>query len=58
MPKSRLGIAINYVQNNWEALSRYAISVYLAIDLRPRSVWPGFFPTAGRRRVAQDAGLD
>jgi transposase len=32
LPKSPLGIAINYVQNNWEALSRYASSGYLAID--------------------------
>jgi hypothetical protein len=32
LPKSPLGIAINYVQNNWEALSQYASSGYLAID--------------------------
>jgi transposase len=32
LPKSPLGIAINYVQNNREALSRYASSSYLAID--------------------------
>ena len=27
-----MGIAIGYVQNNWEALTRYTISGYLAID--------------------------
>jgi hypothetical protein len=32
LPKSPLGIAINYVRNNWEALCRYASSGYLAID--------------------------
>ena len=32
LPKSPLGAAINYVQNNWEALSRYVSSGYLAID--------------------------
>jgi transposase len=32
LPKSPLGIAIGYVQNNWEALTRYTSSGYLAID--------------------------
>src|SRR5262249_31579593 len=32
LPKSPLGIAINYVRNNWEALCRYARSGYLAIE--------------------------
>jgi transposase len=32
LPKSPLGIAINYVQNNWAALVRYACSGYLSID--------------------------
>ena len=32
LPKSPFGIAIGYVQNNWEALTRYATSGYLAID--------------------------
>jgi Transposase IS66 family len=30
--KSTFGIAIGHVQNNWEALSRYVTSGYLAID--------------------------
>lgn len=32
LPKSPFGIALGYVQNNWEALIRYASSGYLAID--------------------------
>jgi transposase len=32
LPKSPMGIAIGYVQNNWEALRRYASSGYLSID--------------------------
>jgi transposase len=32
LPKSPMGIAIGYVQNNWEALKRYASSGYLSID--------------------------
>ncbi len=32
LPKSPLGIAIGYVQNNWEALTRYTTSGYLTID--------------------------
>jgi hypothetical protein len=32
LPKSPISGAINYVQNHWEALSRYASSGYLAID--------------------------
>ena len=32
LPKSPLGVAIGYVQNNWESLTRYTSSVYLAID--------------------------
>lgn len=32
LPKSPFGIAIGYVQNNWEALTRYTTSGYLSID--------------------------
>jgi transposase len=32
LPKSPLGSAIGYVQNNWEALKRYTSSGYLSID--------------------------
>ena len=32
LPKSPLGGAIGYVQNNWEALKRYTSSGYLSID--------------------------
>jgi transposase len=32
LPKSPLGAAIGYVQNNWEALKRYTGSGYLSID--------------------------
>jgi hypothetical protein len=32
LPSSPFGIAIGYVQNNWEALTRYASSGYLSID--------------------------
>jgi len=32
LPKSPLGAAIGYLQNNWEALKRYAGSGYLSID--------------------------
>ena len=32
LPKSPLGAAIGYMQNNWEALKRYAGSGYLSID--------------------------
>jgi len=32
LPKSPFGIAVGYVRNNWEALTRYASSGYLAID--------------------------
>jgi hypothetical protein len=32
LPKSPMGTAIGYVQNNWEALRRYASSGYLSID--------------------------
>jgi transposase len=32
LPKSPLGTAIGYMQNNWEALKRYASSGYLSID--------------------------
>jgi transposase len=32
LPKSPLGTAIGYVQNHWEALTRYAHSGFLAID--------------------------
>jgi transposase len=32
LPKSPLGAAIGYVQNNWEALKRYTSSGFLSID--------------------------
>ncbi len=32
LPKSPLGGAIGYMQNNWEALNRYTTSGYLSID--------------------------
>jgi transposase len=32
LPKSPLGAAIGYVQNNWEALKRYSSSGFLSID--------------------------
>jgi transposase len=32
LPKSPLGAAVGYMQNNWEALKRYTSSGYLSID--------------------------